>query len=76
MIDLNTNDVIASIAMFGIIMTFVGIGNGLRHEVRRRRQIKRCKHLSTGPFGHKGQAMCYTCGAILPDEDPDIRQKG
>ncbi len=43
-----------------------------RAELKER--IRRCNHERTKYIGH-GYATCLDCGALLPDEDPDLRRK-
>lgn len=40
----------------------------------RRAKIKACQHLAPRAAG-QGYALCDDCGALLPDEDPDLYAK-
>lgn len=37
-------------------------------------QIKACQHPAPRAAG-MGYALCDVCGALLPDEDPDLKSK-
>jgi hypothetical protein len=39
-----------------------------------RERIRACHHEHTNGVGH-GYAHCQDCGALLPDEDPDLLAK-
>jgi len=40
----------------------------------RAEQIRQCLHPATNGVG-LGYALCQECGALLPDEDPDLLAK-
>lgn len=43
-------------------------------RIERGRRIQACQHPAPRAAGG-GYAMCDDCGALLPDEDPDLQSK-
>jgi hypothetical protein len=54
------------------------LGRRRRHEIAfeemRLARIKTCRHDNV-PHAIRGFALCDDCGALLPDEDPDLATK-
>lgn len=47
----------------------------LAGELERCNRIRKCQHPGNIEALGYGYALCTDCGALLPDEDPDLRSK-
>lgn len=58
-------------AIEDLVSTIKGLSNS---EAEWRAKVAACPHRNTVWVGH-GHATCEDCGALLPDEDPNIESK-